>query len=61
MSTFFNILEKTCEGEMFTCANGDCISKGWTCDGDSDCADESDEHNCEGIRIYMYSLYCYMA
>lgn len=33
----------TCNHKDFACANGDCISARFRCDGDYDCADNSDE------------------
>ncbi|CAB1328018.1 unnamed protein product [Coregonus sp. 'balchen'] len=37
----------TCPSRDFVCANGECISARFHCDGDSDCADNSDEKGCE--------------
>lgn len=34
---------QTCTMKDFLCANGDCISSRFWCDGDFDCADGSDE------------------
>lgn len=33
----------TCSSNQFTCSNGACIPTYFTCDGDSDCMDGSDE------------------
>jgi len=33
----------TCNSKNFICANGECISSRFRCDGDFDCTDNSDE------------------
>ena len=34
---------RTCFGDLFTCANGNCIPRIYVCDNDNDCLDNSDE------------------
>lgn len=36
----------SCSADHFTCSNGNCVPKGWKCDGDDDCGDNSDELHC---------------
>lgn len=35
-----------CTNKEFSCSNGYCVPQTWKCDGDNDCRDNSDEHNC---------------
>ena len=35
----------------FTCKNNECIPNQFRCDGQLDCADDSDEHNCRELEI----------
>ncbi|XP_057695606.1 sortilin-related receptor [Corythoichthys intestinalis] len=37
---------KVCDQYTFECANGECVSLEWKCDGMDDCGDYSDEANC---------------
>ncbi|KAM8881275.1 SCO-spondin isoform 1-T4 [Synchiropus picturatus] len=39
-----------CRSYEFSCATGGhCIPQAWHCDGETDCMDGSDEHNCPGV------------
>lgn len=35
-----------CGSGQFQCNNGECIPRGYLCDHDDDCGDQSDEQNC---------------
>ena len=39
------------EENEFTCKNNECIPNQFRCDGQLDCADDSDEHNCRKLEI----------
>lgn len=40
-----------CSAEEFHCVtDGTCIPERWSCDGDKDCEDGSDEKDCEGTK-----------
>lgn len=43
MLLFLSPEPQTCTLKDFLCANGDCVSSRFWCDGDFDCADGSDE------------------
>ncbi|XP_014672262.1 PREDICTED: prolow-density lipoprotein receptor-related protein 1-like [Priapulus caudatus] len=36
----------TCDGDQFTCEDGECLAIDWVCDSEDDCEDGSDERNC---------------
>ncbi|XP_066145381.1 sortilin-related receptor-like [Euwallacea fornicatus] len=36
----------SCSTEHFSCGNGLCVPRGWICDGEDDCGDNSDELRC---------------
>jgi hypothetical protein len=44
--------EDGCTDEQFQCLTTDqCVDKVWTCDGEDDCGDNSDEDNCGTHRL----------
>ena len=51
--------QPSCPPWDFTCANGRCIQKTWTCDGDDDCLDNSDEErNCTKVTCRNDQFQC---
>lgn len=52
----------TCNHKDFACANGDCISSRFRCDGDYDCLDNSDEASmrcvtvCVHVSVFFFSM-----
>lgn len=38
---------RKCPDDQFHCDDGHCIKRNWTCDGDKDCIDGTDEQNCK--------------
>jgi len=36
-------MNQKCDDDYFLCANEECVPQSWTCDGDDDCGDNSDE------------------
>ena len=53
-NVFKCFLDENCTGEVcashqFECASGHCIPFSWSCDGENDCGDSSDENeHCRG-------------
>ena len=40
-----------CNSSFFTCANGECVPMTVRCDKGFDCADQSDEKNCQKVSF----------
>lgn len=54
-SLLFLIAEKACGPEQFRCTSGNCIPLRWSCDGENDCSDESDEDpkRCSKYKVFF--------
>ncbi|XP_054707058.1 uncharacterized protein CG3556-like [Uloborus diversus] len=51
----------SCPPGMFQCLNGKCIDKGWFCDNQNDCGDNSDEYFCSNqyeFRCPPHWMFC---
>ena len=54
-------MNQKCDDDYFLCANEECVPQSWTCDGDDDCGDNSDETtNCTGIKEFKKSKLVYL-
>lgn len=51
----------TCEPRQFQCPDHRCIDPFYVCDGDKDCIDGADEHDCSKCNfLYSMLLYCFL-
>ena len=52
---YFDETLGTCPRKQFLCSNGKCISKVFTCNGEDDCGDASDEKmaNCDAGNLEL--------
>lgn len=60
--SFLSSEPQTCTLKDFLCANGDCVSARFWCDGDYDCADGSDEVGIFQKKYFLrelVGLYCW--
>jgi len=48
-----------CPDGLFTCGDGGCALQAWTCDGDLDCEDGSDEEGCRTHYAFNNQLLCH--
>ncbi|KAJ8982348.1 hypothetical protein NQ317_013098, partial [Molorchus minor] len=51
-------VDNSCSSDHFACGNGYCVPKGWRCDEEDDCGDNSDEFQCGSHSCPPSSFIC---
>lgn len=51
-----NLPTSSCSSDLFQCASSECIQWVYTCDGQADCFDGTDE-DCQGKKLTQYKIH----
>ncbi len=51
-----SISAQPCQADQFSCQNGRCIPRAWSCDREDDCGDMSDEKSCSESHMAIYHM-----
>lgn len=49
-----------CQADQFSCQNGRCIPRAWSCDREDDCGDMSDEMSCSESHMAIYHIFIHL-